>query len=687
MNTSWTPIKTAIILAVCGASLAFSPAYAAAQATHPAAPAVAKPGSMAMLPGDDFFAYVNGEWLAKTEIPADRSSWGAGAELVEDTNARIVKLIDAIPADKHASAEARKVAAFYHAFMDEAAIEAKGAAPLKPMLAKIDAIKDKTALTRALGASLRTDVDPLNNTNFFTENLFGVWIAQGLNDPAHYTPYILQGGLGMPDRAYYLTDSPKMADLRAKYQQHIAAMLKLAGYADAEARAAKVMALEMEIAKSHASREDSADVLKANNTWKLKDFTANAPGIDWPAFFKSARLGGQDKFIVWHPGAVKGAAALVAGTDLTTWKDFLAFHEINHFAPNLSKAFVDQRFEFYGKALSGTPQQSARWKRALAATNVALDQPVGHLYVDRYFPAENKVRVQQMVTNIIAAFSKRIDKLDWMAPATRAQAQEKLKTLYVGVAYPDHWDSFAALKVSPGDAFGNVVRAEDFQTAQQLAKLHKKVDRTEWAMPPQLVNAVNMPMQNAIVFPAAILQPPFFDPKASDAMNYGAIGATIGHEISHSFDDQGSQFDAQGRLRDWWTKEDMAHFKTASAKLAAQYSAYKPFPDLAINGNQTLSENLADLAGLGASYDAYHAAMGGKIAAADADKQFFTGYAQSWRNKLREEALRRGILTDGHAPASYRTATVRNIDAWYNAFNVQPGQALYLPPAERVRVW
>jgi endothelin-converting enzyme/putative endopeptidase len=684
MNTRWTPVKTAISVALCGASLTFSPAFAAAQTAQPAA---LKPAPMSALPGDDFFAYVNGEWMASTEIPADRSSWGAGAMLVEDTNARIVKLIKAVAADKHASAEARKVAAFYRAFMDEAAIESKGAAPLKPMLAKIDAIKDKAALTRALGASLRADVDPLNNTNFFTENLFGAWIAQGLNDPAHNTAYLLQGGLGMPDRAYYLTDSPKMAELRTKYQQHIAAMLKLAGYADADARAAKVFALEMEIAKSHASREDSADVLKANNHWSVKEFSANAPGFDWPAFFNSAGLGGQDKFIVWHPTALKGAAALVASAELATWKDFLAFHQINHFAPNLTKAFVDQRFEFYGKALSGTPQQSLRWKRALAATNAALDQPVGRLYVARYFPADNKARVQQMVTNIVAAFSKRIDKLDWMAPATRAQAQEKLKTLYVGVAYPDHWDSYAALKVSPGDAFGNVVRAEQFHTVQQFAKLHKKVDRTEWSMPPQLVNAVNMPMQNAIVFPAAILQPPFFDPKASDAVNYGAIGATIGHEISHSFDDQGAQFDAQGRLRDWWTKDDLAHFKTASAKLAAQYSAYKPFPDLAINGNLTLSENLADLAGLGASYDAYHATMAGKPAPADADLQFFTGYAQSWRTKMREAALRRAVLTDSHAPASYRTATVRNIDAWYQAFNVQPGQTLYLAPAERVRVW
>jgi putative endopeptidase len=682
MKTSWTPIKTAISLAICGASLAFAPAFAA-QATPPAA----KPATLAMLPGDDFFTYANSEWLAKTEIPADRSRWGAFDSIAEDTNQRIVKMFDAVDTDKKASAEARKISAFYHTFMDEAAIEAKGAAPLKPMLATIDAIKDKAALTRALGASLRADVDPLNATNFFTENVFGIWIAPGLSDSSRNLPYLLQGGLGMPDRAYYLTDSPKMADLRAKYQQHIAAMLKLAGYADSEARAAKVFALEMAIAQSHATREDSADVMKGNNTWTLKDFATNAPGIDWPAFFKSAGLAGQNKFIVWHPSAAKGEAALVASADLASWKDYLAFHEINHFAPNLSKAFVDQRFEFYGKALTGTPEQSARWKRALAATNTALDQSVGHVYVEHNFPAEDKARVKQMVTNIIAAFSKRIDKLDWMAPATRSQAQEKLKTLYIGVGYPDHWDSYAALKVVPGDAFGNAVRGEQFHTAEQFAKLHKKIDKSEWAMPPQLVNAVNMPLQNGIVFPAAILQPPFYDPKASDATNYGAIGTVIGHEISHSFDDQGAQFDAQGHLRDWWTKEDMAHFKAASAKLAAQFSAYKPFPDLAVNGNLTLSENLADLAGISAAYDAYRATLAGKTVPADGDKEFFLGFAHSERSKVREAQLRKTVMTDGHAPSQYRAATVRNVDAWYNAFNVQPGQSLYLAPAARVRVW
>jgi endothelin-converting enzyme/putative endopeptidase len=636
-------------------------------------------------PGDDFFAWANGQWLSKTEIPADRSRWGAMDSLAEDTNQRIVRLIEEAGKDRNASPEARKVADFYGAYMNEAGIEAKGTAPLKPALDKIAAIKDKAALTRALGESLRADVDPLNATDFFTENVFGLWVAQGLHDTAHHMPYLLQGGLGMPDRAYYLDNNERMAGLRTKYQQHIAAMLKLAGFNDAEARAAKVFALEVDIANSHATRADSAEVQKADNTWTRKDFAANAPGMDWNAFFKAARLADQDKFIVWHPTAVKGAAALVGKIDLATWKDWLAFHSINQRANLLPKAFADQRFAFYGKDLSGTPQQSVRWKRALAATNEAMDEAVGKLYVAKYFPAENKARLQQMVSNIVDAFSKRVDKLDWMAPATRAQAKEKLKTLYVGVGYPDKWKSYAGLKVAANDAFGNAVRAEQFHYAEEIAKLHHKPDRTEWAMPPQLVNAVNLPLQNALNFPAAILQPPFFDPKASDATNYGSIGAIIGHEISHSFDDQGAQFDAQGRLRDWWTKEDLEHFKTASSKLVAQYSAYKPFTDLNVNGQLTLSENLADLAGLAASYDAYRAAA--KNANEESDRQFFIGYAQSWRTKAREASERRGILTDGHAPPQYRTATVRNMDAWYKAFNVQPGQSLYLPPEERVRVW
>jgi endothelin-converting enzyme/putative endopeptidase len=640
----------------------------------------------AVLPGDDFFDYVNGEWLAGVDIPADRSSWGVGAALVEDTNQRIVKLIEELAA-KPSSAEAKKIADYYASFMDEAGIEARGLAPLRPVLARIAAIGDKRALTKALGAGLRADVDPLNATNFFTENLFGLWIAQGLKDSAHYTPYLLQGGLGMPDRAYYLDDTPSMKALRGQYLAHIAATFRLAGIADAEARAARVFELESKIAATHASREDSADVQKANNNWGAADFARKAPGMDWAAFFASAGLGGQKRFIAWHPTAIAGAARLVSSVPLETWKNFLAFHSINQVSEALPKALADQHFEFYGRALNGTPQQSVRWKRSLAAVNAAMPDALGKIYVARYFPPESKQRLQQMVSNIVDAFHVRIDKLDWMAPATKKEAHAKLKTLYVGIGYPEKWVGYEQLQVAPGDALGNLLRAEQLHTRQQLAKLHQPVDRTEWCMPAQLVNAVNMPMQNAINFPAAILQPPYFDPNAGDAVNYGGIGATIGHEISHSFDDQGAQFDSQGRLRDWWTAADGKHFKQASAALAAQYSAYKPFPDLAINGQQTLSENLADLAGLEAAYDAYHATLVNKRVTPEADQQFFIGYAMSWREKAREEALRRAILTDGHAPDKWRTATVRNLDAWYDVFNVQPGQKLYLAPKDRVRVW
>jgi putative endopeptidase len=688
MKTRWTRTRTAVILALCGSTLA-AHGFAAPQESQVKAqaerPAPVNSPSMTVLPGDDFFTWANGDWLAKTEIPADRGSWSAMGALAEDTNTRIAKMIDELGADKNASGDARKVADFYAAYMDEAGIEKRGLAPIKPMLGNIAGIKDKAALVRALGGSIRADVDPLNATNFFTENLFGVWVAQGLTDPSRNLPYLLQGGLGLPDRAYYLENNARMAELRTKYQQHIAAMLKLAGMDRSDERAARVFELELALAQTHATREQSADIQKSNNVWTLKDFAAKAPGIDWAAFFKAAGLSGQDRFQVYHPSAVTGAAKLLAQADVATWRDYLAFHKLNQYAGLLPKAFADQRFEFNGKALSGTPQQSARWKRALGATNAAMDEAVGKVYVARYFPAENKARVQAMVANIIDAFSRRIDKLEWMAPATRAQAQAKVKSLYVGIGYPEHWKSYDGLRVVAGDAFGNAIRAEEYHYQQEIAKLKRKPERTEWAMPPQLVNAVNLPLQNALNFPAAILQPPFFDPKASDAANYGAIGSIIGHEISHSFDDQGAQFDAQGRLRDWWTKEDLAHFKAASGKLVAQYNAYKPFPDLAVNGQLTLSENLADLAGLEAAYDAFKTTPAGK--SAEADREFFRGFAQGWRSKAREASLRRGVLTDGHAPAQYRTYIVRNLDAWYKAFDVKPGQSLYLAPQERVKIW
>src|ERR1700761_3586212 len=416
MPTSFPSLPRTLARAVLGLALCGAASLCAAADATP------------VRPGDDFFDYVNGDWLAHNEIPADKSSWGPFSMVAEDTNQRIVKLIEAVDADADARADARQVAAFYKTYMDEAGIEARGTAPLRPALARIAAIRDKAALTRALADTLRADVDALNATNFETENLFGLWITPDMNDPAHYRPYLLQGGLGMPDRAYYLDASPRIAALRAQYQAHVAATLKLAGFDDAPARAARVMALEMKLAAAHVSREDSEDVLKADNVWTLRDFKAKAPGMDWPAFFKAAGLGDQQRFIVWQPGGIAGAAALVGSEELATWKDWLAFHLVNHFSDELPEAFVDEHFAFYGTALQGTPQLSERWKRALDATSAALEEPVGHLYVDRYFPPENKQRVREMVGRILDAFRQRIDKLDWMAHAKRAEAKAQTQT-------------------------------------------------------------------------------------------------------------------------------------------------------------------------------------------------------------------------------------------------------------------
>ena len=640
---------------------------------------------LSVKPGDDFNAYVNGGWMDATEIPADKGAWGIGHEVAEATDKRVVQLIEDTAKSAAASDEARRVGAFYTAYMDEVGIEAKGLAPLKPVLDKIAAVKDKKELAHLLGTTIRADVDPVNSTNFFTENVFGLWVSQGLHDPEHYQAYLLQGGLGLPDRDYYLSKDKRMAGLRDKYQQHIAAVLKAAGWKDADKRAAAVFALETDIARAHTSREDSEDVQKADNTWAAKDFDKKAHGMDWQAFFDGAGLSNQESINVWHPGAAKGEAALVASRPLAAWKDYLAFHTINHFSGSLSSAFSGERFNFYGKVLSGVPQQEPRWKRGVAHTNEALGDAVGKLYVAKYFPPESKVRIQAIVDNLIHAFNERIDHLEWMAPATKVEAKAKLKTLYVGVGYPEHWVDYAGLEIKPDDALGNEVRAEEHAYKRALAKFGKPVDRSEWAMVPQIVNAVNLPLQNALNFPAGILQPPFFDPAAPDAVNYGSIGATIGHEISHSFDDEGAQFDSQGRLRNWWTKEDLEHFHKSSAALAAQFSTYKPFPDLAVKGQQTLSENIADLAGLNAALDAYHASL--KDPSQGSDQQFFVAFGESWRTKEREAVLRRQIATDGHAPAQYRVSTVRNLDAWYKAFDVEPGQTLYLKPEDRVRIW
>jgi len=669
-------------------------ATAAPMLATAAAPVTAYFGGIdkSAVPGNDFFAYANGDWLRTAQIPADRASYGVGEKLTEVNEQRVADLIreigGATPAD---GSDARKIADYYVSYMDEEAIEARGLTSLRSSMDQITAISDRTALARYLGGTLRADVDILNATKLETDHLFGLWVAQDLDEPARYLPFLVQGGLGMPDRDYYLKDSPQMAEDRTHYQAYIAALLKLAGESDVDQKAASVLALEHQIAQAHATREQSEDVKAGDNHWTREQITSRAPGMDWAAYFAGAGLEHQSDFVVWQPAALTGIAALVGSEPIETWKEYLRFHQLSHFASFLPKAFVDEQFAFYGKVLNGTPVLRDRWKRAVASTNNALGEAVGKLYVERYFPPEAKARIEDLVRHLIAAFAAGIDELQWMAPETKVKAKAKLATLKVSVGYPDHWRDYSSLDIKRGDALGNAQRAELFEYQRNLAKIGHPVDRSEWVMVPQEVNAVNLPAMNALNFPAAILQPPFFDPHQPASINYGSVGAVIGHEISHSFDDEGALFDSTGRLQNWWTEADFAHFRASAQQLVTEFNGYKPFPDLSINGQQTLSENIADVAGLAAAFHAYRLSLNGKKAPVvegfNGDQQFFLGFAQSWRQKTRDARLRLQVISDGHAPAQYRVQTVRNIDAWYDAFNVKPGQSLYLAPAERVRMW
>ena len=639
-------------------------------------------------PGDGFDRYANGGWRAKAEIPADRSSIGVGYDVFKVAEARTADLIQ--NAAKGTTADERRIADYYSAYLDTAAIEGRGLAPIRPQLDAIAAIADKQALARAIGATVRADTDPLNATNFATENLFGIFVTQDLQRPTVSVPYLLQGGLGLPDRDYYVSDKPEMAELRAGYGRYVAEVMRLAGMPNAEVRAAAVAALEEKIARAHYTLEQSQDAHRAQ-PWRRSDFARRAPGLDWKAFWTAAGLGSQPLIYIWQPEAVTGLARLVATEPLAVWKDWLAFHQLNQVTSVLPKVFDDARFGFYGRTLNGTPAQQPRDKRAIAATSAALGDAVGRIYAGRYFPASSRAEIQGMVRNIVAAFDRRVAGLEWMTPATKAEARRKLQVLQVGVGYPDRWRDYRSFDVRRDDPLGNLQRARLFDYRYQLGKLGKPVDRGEWWMTPQTVNAVNLPLQNALNFPAAILETPYFDARYDPAANYGAIGAIIGHEISHSFDNLGADFDSTGRLRNWWSPADLARFQAAGKALIDQYNAYEALPGLKLNGQLTLGENIADVAGLAASYDAYRASLGGRpapvIDGLTGDQRFFLAYAQAWRTKMRDRALRARVATDVHAPAMWRVETVRNLDAWYPAFDVQPGQQQYLPAEKRVKVW
>ena len=643
-------------------------------------------------PGDDFFLYANDSWLKNSEIPADRSSIGAFFVTQQELEKRKDALMaDIAKSEPAAGSNEAKLKDYRAAFMDQAAIDQRTLPALEADIDRFMAIADKKALATAIGSTIRADIDPLNATDLHSENLFGIFVTQSMSDPGKNVPYLLQGGIGLPDRDYYLSSDAEMAKIRDAYHPFIARMLASAGLDNAEERARRVYDLERKIAAAHATIVETEDSNKANNPWSQADFVKNAPGMDWNAFFQGAQLSTVPTIVVWHPEPTRKLSALVASEPIDAWKDWLAFHQIIQSGPVLPSQMHKDDFAFFGTTLNGTPQERPRDKQLQNNLDWLMGDAVGQLYVAKYFPKESKDDIDKMVSGIKAAFDRRIEALPWMDPATKKEARAKVTSMRVGIGYPDQWRDYSSLEIRPDDAYGNYHRAQQFEYRHQLAKLGQAPNRAEWWMVPQIVNALNIPLQNALNFPAGILEPPFYHPGADPAGNYGAIGAIIGHEVSHSFDNLGSTFDSQGRLRNWWTPADLQKFNQAGDALVRQYNGYEALPGLNLNGRQTLAENIADVAGLAAAYDAYKASLGGKEAPVidgfTGDQRFFIAYAQAWASKMREAALRGRIATDGHAPGQYRALTVRNLDPWYAAFDVKPGDKLYLAPENRVKVW
>ena len=672
----------ALATAIAGTGVAKTAPKAAAKAAPAAKPFIGSFGldtdgmDKAVTPGDDFVKYAGGAWEAKTEIPADKASWGAFNALGDRSLDQTHTILEAA-----AKAPGSKIGDFYASFMDEAAVNAKGIAPIKPWLAEIQAAGDKTALAVEMAKLEQQGVGGLLRGG----------VQQDDKAPENYIFGFSQGGIGLPDRDYYLKDDPKLADTRVKYQAYQAQMLALAGIENAPARAAAVFAFEKQLATAHWDRIKSRDSDLTYNKWAMADFAAKAPGFPWDAYFKTVGTAGQADFLVGMPSAVTGEAQAYADAPVEVLQDFLTLKVMRSYAGYLAKPINDANFAFYGTVLSGAPQQPVRWKRAVGTVGQALGEEVGKSYVATYFPPATKAAADQLVKNIIAAMSTRLDNLTWMAPETKVKAHAKLAAFTPKIGYPSQWRDYSALTIKRDDLVGNVAAANVFEYKRDLAKLGQPIDRTEWGMTPMTVNAYANPPMNEIVFPAAILQAPFFDAKADPAINYGAIGVVIGHELSHHFDDQGRKYDPTGKLADWWTAEDVKRFTAMTDQLVKQYDAYEPLPGLHIKGGLTLGENMADLAGLALAYDAYHRSLGGKpapvIGGLTGDQRFYLGYAQVWRIKFREPALRSQVISNEHSPGPFRTAEVRNVDTWYKAFGVKPGDKMYLAPGDRVKVW
>lgn len=634
-------------------------------------------------PGDDFFAYANGDWLKATEIPAGRQRFGAFNEIGERTRQRMQQLLaDARHAPRGSSA--RQVADYHAACLDEAAIEAGGIGPLKPELDRIERVRDQTTLTRVLGQGLRADVDPMNFGVYDSAHVLGLAVQASNQGGTGHVAFLVQGGLSLPDREVYLGSTAQQQARLAELEQTIARVLAASGVPQAQQRAPAVLALETALARSHATSETSAQDRNAEQVWTREDFARQAPGMDWAAFFAAAGLARQPSFVAWQPGALQGLAKLVGTQPLQAWKDYLRFHTLLRHADVLPRAYAEPL-----QALR--PAGADRARRAMEATQSAFSDALGRLYTQSHFPPEHKARLQTMATTVIAAFGQRLETVSWLTPASRARAQAKLKGVYFGLGYPEQWPVDARVAISPTEALGNRLRVAERDYRQALARLGRPVQQSTWVVPAQWPGAMLAFNLNAYNFTAALLQPPKFDPAASDAANYGAIGAIIGHEVSHFIDTLGADYELNGRLQRWWTAEDLAGYQAATAPLVNQYESYAALPDLHVNGKLTLTENLADLGGLAAAFDAWRQTPAARAATAEQlrrmDREFFIGFARAWRSKATEAGLRALVASDSHAPDNFRVATVRNIDAWYEAFDVQPGQRLYLEPSARVRVW
>jgi endothelin-converting enzyme/putative endopeptidase len=631
---------------------------------------------LAVRPGDDFWAYANQAFMRAHPIPADKNSYGLGDVLDDQIQSQLRDIVEHAPND----AAGRQISTLYASWMDQAGIEARGTAPLRPWLDRIAAVRDKAGLIRLFAAPGYSS--PL-----------GLQILPDPADTSRYIAAVGQSGLGLPGRDYYLREGADFDRIRAAYRDYLITLQRLAGMADPEARADRVIALEHRIAEAHWAPERSRDIRQVYNPMTRAQLATLAPQVDWPLFLGESGLGSVQTIIAGETTAITAEAAMLDSVPLDTWKDWLTLHFLDGAAPYLPRAFDEANFNFRSRTLSGTQEQKVRWKRGLDLVNGALGESVGRIYIERHFPAESRRQMTELVANLRAALNERLRANTWMDDATRAQAIAKLDAFDPRLGGPVRYIDYAPVRIDRNDLLGNVMRANAFAWDIQVRRLPNPVDRSLWDMTAQTINAYYNPLMNQITFPAAILQPPYFDPNADPAVNYGAIGAIIGHEIGHGFDDQGRRFDAQGRIRDWWSPETDRRFTERTRALGAQYNAFEPLPGLHVNGALTMGENIGDLGGIEMAYSAYHRyiATHGEppvLNGLTGDQRFFLAYAQAWRDYWREGLLRRVVLTNPHSPSMYRVnGVVRNVDAWYRAFNVQPGDRLYLPPEQRVHIW